>query len=137
MNIISRQPEITESLALMKRRWEFSISVVGISQCFIIYKAFYSDKSGDGAAKLWSRAEEASSDYCFPNKLEDIKVLTRAIQQNPKGAKAYYYLGNLYYDKMQYEKAVELWEQSSALDSHFPIVLRNLALAYYNKQQKL
>lgn len=81
----------------------------------------------------WSRAEESSPLYCFPNKLEDIKVLEYAIQNNPNGSYAYYYLGNLYYDKLQYEKATRLWETSARLNSAFPTVHRNLALSYFNK----
>ena len=53
-----------------------------------------------------------------------------------KPAKANYYLGNLYYDKLQYEKAMKLWEDSMKLEDTFPTVLRNLALSYYNKFHK-
>ena len=53
---------------------------------------------------------------------------------NPSGAKAYYYLGCLYYDKRQYDVAVEAWEESARLDETFPTVWRNLALAAFNKQ---
>ena len=84
---------------------------------------------------LYERAEHCAPDYCFPNKLEDIAVLEQAIVANPKGAKAYYYLGNLYYDKLQYDRAITLWEQSIMLDASYPTVHRNLAIAYYNKRQ--
>lgn len=79
-------------------------------------------------------AEQASPLYCFPNKLEDIAVLKSAIRRNAQGAKAYYYLGCLYYDKLQFEKAIELWEKSESLDDTYPTLLRNLAVANYNKQ---
>lgn len=49
-------------------------------------------------------------------------------------ANACYYVGCLYYDKLQYEAAVENWERSAQLNPSFPTVWRNLALAYYNKQ---
>ena len=61
-------------------------------------------------------------------------MLETAIAENPEGAKAYYYLGCLCYDKLQFEKAAELWEKSIRLDDGYPTVHRNLALAYYNKQ---
>ncbi len=48
-------------------------------------------------------------------------------------AKAAYYLGNLYYDKLQWKEALTLWEMSEAADPDFPTVWRNLALVYYNK----
>ncbi|MDE6920379.1 MAG: DUF5107 domain-containing protein, partial [Lachnospiraceae bacterium] len=77
-------------------------------------------------------AEEQKPDYCFPNKLEDIAVLQSAIDRGCH-AKAPYYLGNLYYDKLQWQEAVRLWELSVKTDPTFPTAHRNLALAYYNK----
>lgn len=97
------------------------------------YKAFYTGMLHEAGDSLLDAAEKACPDYCFPNKLEDIQVLQYAIAQNPQGARAYYYLGNLYYDKMQYETATRMWEKSAALDDSFSIVFRNLALSYYNK----
>ena len=78
-------------------------------------------------------AEACPPDYCFPNKLEDIAVLTFA-SGFPATPKAKYYLGCLFYDKLQWKKSVTLWESSRAEDDSFPTVHRNLALAYYNKE---
>lgn len=100
------------------------------------YKAYYYGKLGDWERSTaeYQNAEAEIPDCCFPNKLEDIAVLETAIRRHPKGAKAYYYLGNLYYDKLQFEMAISLWEKSTALDDTYPTVHRNLALAYYNKR---
>lgn len=102
------------------------------------YKAHYLTKTGDaGAAQAeYAKADAASPLYCFPNKPEDLIVLEDAVRNYPDGAKAYYYLGCLYYDKLQFEKAADLWEKSASLDDSFPTVHRNLALAYYNKQKR-
>lgn len=54
----------------------------------------------------------------------------------PEGSKAPYYLGNLWYDKKQYDRALECWEYSRERDDTFPTVHRNLALVYYNKKQE-
>ena len=99
------------------------------------YRAFYLDKLGENerAREALVKAQSESFKYCFPNKLEDIQVLERCIEMMPEGSKAYYYLGCLYYDKLGYEKAVRLWEKSKELDDSFPTLLRNLAIAYYNK----
>ncbi|MDO5702269.1 MAG: DUF5107 domain-containing protein, partial [Lachnospiraceae bacterium] len=100
------------------------------------YRALYHEKLGrkeECAAEL--EAAEACDPYCtFPNKLEDIAVLEHAIQRNERGAKAYYYLGCLYYDKLQFERAIDLWERSEELDDSYPTLLRNLAIAYSNKR---
>lgn len=86
------------------------------------------------AVKAFADAEAADSYCCFPNRLEDIIALRCAIEMNPTGAKAPYYLGCLFYDKRQYDEAVKCWELSNRLAPSFPTVWRNLALAAYNKE---
>ena len=81
-------------------------------------------------------AEQACPDYCFPNRPEDVAALEAAKKQNPKGAKAPYYLGCLYYAARQYDLAIENWELSAKLDPSFPTVWRNLALGRFNKQDR-
>ncbi len=100
-----------------------------------LYQKANAENNKDIIDALYEKAEQCAPDYCFPNKLEDIAVLEQAIAANPKGAKAYYYLGNLYYDKLQYDRAIALWEKSIMLDASYPIAHRNLAIAYYNKRK--
>ena len=100
------------------------------------YAAYYLRRQNKDGSAMLAEAEAACPDYCFPNKAEDIQVLESAIAENPQGAKAYYYLGCLYYDKLQHEKATALWEESARLDDSFAITWRNLALSYYNKYQQ-
>lgn len=97
--------------------------------------AYQAHLGNEGSAKdMFIMAEKADSYLCFPNKLEDIAVLRTAIRVNPEDAKANYYLGCLYYDRLQYDEAIELWEKSLELDDSFPTVYRNLSIAYYNKR---
>lgn len=98
-------------------------------------EALYRRKLGENtrADELVQEGEKCTPDYCFPNRLEDIAVLCSAMEHGGI-RKAPYYLGNLYYDKLQYEEAMALWEQAAAHDDSFPTVHRNLALAYYNKR---
>ncbi|MBR6194082.1 MAG: DUF5107 domain-containing protein [Prevotella sp.] len=93
---------------------------------------------GDAVAAndAFEQAEKVDSYCCFPNRLEDVVVLTMAKTMNPDGARAPYYLGCLYYDKRQYDVAIENWELSARLDPQFPTVWRNLALARFNKQDR-
>ena len=90
----------------------------------------------DKAKECFKQAEQTDSYCCFPNRLEDILALECAKALNPDGAKAPYYLGCLYYDKRQYDVAVDNWERSAARDATFPAVWRNLALARFNKQNQ-
>ena len=88
------------------------------------------------ANAAFEQAEQVDSYCCFPNRLEDVNVLTLAKTMNPDGAKAPYYLGCLYYDKRQYDVAIGNWEESAKLDPTFPTVWRNLALARFNIQHR-
>ena len=89
-------------------------------------------KNKNQSLKYFDKASKIKPDYCFPSRLESISVLNKAILENPDDSKAYYYLGNLWYDKKGYKKAIRLWEKSITLDSNFPTVHRNLAIAYFN-----
>ncbi|MCD8380332.1 MAG: DUF5107 domain-containing protein [Lachnospiraceae bacterium] len=80
-------------------------------------------------------AAHCACDYCFPVRLHDILALSFAIEQNPADASAHYLLGNLYYDKGRWKKALALWQEAEALDSENAIVHRNLALLYFNKKK--
>jgi tetratricopeptide (TPR) repeat protein len=79
-----------------------------------------------------AQAEAESPLYCFPARLEEMIVLEDAIKRNPSGARAHYYLGNLYYDKRRYQDAMRCWRRSVELDGEFSIPWRNLGLAEFN-----
>ncbi|WNR42684.1 DUF5107 domain-containing protein [Paenibacillus roseipurpureus] len=78
--------------------------------------------------------QAAASDYCFPNSLFDLQVLTYTITADASDAKAHYYLGNWYYDKRRHEDAITHWEASRVIQENFATVHRNLSLAYFNKR---
>ena len=85
---------------------------------------------------LWKKAMETCPDYCFPNRLEDAYILGVASELSGADARANYYLGCLYYDKRQYDLAIENWEKAVEADPKFPTAWRCLALARFNKQDK-
>lgn len=87
-----------------------------------------------GVDEAFEKGATTCPDYCFPNRTEAVLALRCAMKHRPQDAKAPYYLGNLYYDKRQYDVAAELWEQSATLDTDFPTTRRNLALYYFNKK---
>jgi tetratricopeptide (TPR) repeat protein len=86
----------------------------------------------DLSAEYRTLVAMASPDYCFPSRLEEMKILEEALARNPLDAKGSYYLGNLYYDKKRYEDAIALWEKSVELEDGFSIPWRNLGIAYFN-----
>lgn len=88
------------------------------------------------AESAYGQASKYPSDYCFPNRPEAVLALKDAMHMNKKDAKAPYYLGCLYYDKRQYDVAMEVWRESAEIDPKFPTVWRNLALRLFNKEHK-
>ena len=116
--------------------WQLAIRVKAVTPMTYYYMAGLTPNpslKGEMTPNL-KLAEDADSTCCFPNRPEDVIALEAAKEKNPKGAKAPYYLGCLYYDKRQYDLAIENWELSAQLDPQFPTVWRNLALARFNKQ---
>ncbi len=102
------------------------------------FKAWFEFQKGDqtASAETLRKAGNACPDYCFPNQSEAVVVLDWAKLQNPMDAKAPYYLGNFWYNARQYDEATTNWELSVGIDDGFPTVHRNLALAYFNKQNE-
>lgn len=86
------------------------------------------------ALNFFKKGAAADAHNCFPNRLEDIAVLQMAAAVNATDAKASYYLGNLWYDKRQYDEAIASWELSIKRDASFPTAFRNLGIAYFNKR---
>ena len=115
--------------------WNVAISEKAVTPMTYYYLGNCLHQGGlPGVSQAFEEAAKACPDYCFPNRLEAILALQCAMELNPSDAKAPYYLGNLYYDKRQYDLAIEAWETSARLDPQFPTVWRNLALAAFNKQ---
>ena len=102
------------------------------------YKAWLAAEDGqpEEAKNLYRIAAAGHPGGCFPNKIEEVLILKKAIALNPADARARYYLGNLWYDKRQYPEAIACWEEAVQLDAAFPTAYRNLALAHYNKLGK-
>ena len=86
------------------------------------------------AVLCFQNGEAAASDYCFPNRIEEIAILEAAISVLDTAPMAHYYLGNLLYDKKQYAAAVCHWEIAVTEKGTLSAAYRNLAMAYFNKE---
>jgi tetratricopeptide (TPR) repeat protein len=100
------------------------------------YLAYFAEKQGADPAEYYRKAFAAPPELVFPFQQEAISVLRRAMEANPKDARAPYYLGTLLFD-WQPAEAIRLWETSRSLDPSFPIVHRNLAAAYARQENAL
>ncbi len=95
------------------------------------YQGYYALQLGrlQQAKESFQTASMLPPDYVFPFRLEEIAILKAAIEHNPADSKAPYYLGNLLFDK-QPEEAIRWWEKSVAMGERYPVLQRNLGLAY-------
>jgi tetratricopeptide (TPR) repeat protein len=87
-----------------------------------------------GKTDWYALAAQQPPDWCFPVRLEEQVILEAACDAKPADARAPYYLGNLYYDKKQYNRAIQAWDAATKLDPSFSIPWRNLSIALYNKR---
>lgn len=94
----------------------------------------FKSENREKALVQFTIANKITANCNFAYRLEVIEALKCAIDLQPTNSKAYFQLGNLLYDKKQYNKAIEYWETSKIIDNTFPTVHRNLALAYFNKE---
>jgi len=86
------------------------------------------------AKEIFAIAKKMPPEDHFAYRLEAIAALNSAIRTDSKDAMAHYHLGNLWYDKRQYDESIKHWETSKKINPDFPTSRRNLALAYFNKK---
>ncbi|MCC5835081.1 MAG: DUF5107 domain-containing protein [Opitutales bacterium] len=77
-------------------------------------------------------ASTASSDYFFPSRLEELKILEWAVNVNPQDRNAHYGLGNYCADKRRHISAITHWAAAVQADPSFARGYRNLGQAYWN-----
>jgi len=89
------------------------------------------------AKKYASLIENCKLDYCFPNKLEEEKILRKIIESNIGNGKIYYCLGNLLFSKYRYDEALSLWEKAIELGLKYSVLHRNIGLALWKIKNNL
>jgi len=90
---------------------------------------FHKTDNNKLAAENFLKARSLPTDYCFPYRLESLKVFQTALEYFPDDSRAYYYRGNLLYDR-QPEEAMKDWHQAVKLERDLSIAHRNLGWGY-------
>ncbi len=86
----------------------------------------------DAAADYVKKAESMTTDLCFPNKPEEQQILEYVISLPLAVPKAHYFLGELLYDRKQYEAAMMHWQTAITRMPELAPAHRNLSIASYN-----
>jgi tetratricopeptide (TPR) repeat protein len=123
-----------EAISLLKESIDSPDEVYPMVYYFL---GWFTSQSGniEAAENYFTKAEQMSPDFCFPNRLEELLALNCACSNNVNRSMALFYLGNFWYSNRQYKEALSCWEKSVRLNGNFPTVRRNLAIAYYNKKK--
>jgi tetratricopeptide (TPR) repeat protein len=95
------------------------------------FRGYIQDKKGnkEQAAKYFKAGSQQSEDNCFPFRNEAIEIFKTALKYNPSDGKAYYYIGNILYDR-QPAKAIESWENAVKYSPNLALAYRNLGWGY-------
>lgn len=122
-----------EAIILLER-----ISSVATDPFVLYYIAYFYSLAGNNKAAVTYALQSFALhvDHVFANRLEDILMLQKITQLNPNDHKAWYHLGNLWYDKRQYVEAIDAWERSGEIFDGFATVHRNLGIACYNRLKR-
>jgi tetratricopeptide (TPR) repeat protein len=133
--------EIRQSSGAGSVRAPGHVGPVGMPNGFPLlyyFLGYYATRQGDhaSAARYFKMAARQDPDRCFPNNPQSLLALQMGATQNPGDAHAFYYLGNLWYDKRQVAEAARCWEAARRANPRMPTVHRNLALVYFNKQER-
>lgn len=115
--------------------WDIARAEGAVTPMTDYYRGLALLATGDteGARAAFLEGAEGNPDFVFPNTLHAVLALESALELNPSDANAHHFLGNLFYDKRQYDLAVNHWEEAARLRPTFPTSWRNLALACFNK----
>lgn len=112
--------------------------VAGLSDCPTLhyYLAYAYDQQGQEpkAKAALKKAKSCPTDYCFPFRLESLDVYDFALQVNPQDSRAWYYRGNLLFDR-QPEEAMAAWQKAVTYEPNLAIAYRNLGWGeFYTRQ---
>ena len=108
----------------------------GDNPMFNYYLGYVFDKQGkkQQALEQFKSASGKSVESIFPHRLKTVEVLKTALNYNPDEGKAYYYIGNILYDK-QPEYAIQNWENAVKHSPSLAIAFRNLGWGYYRHNE--
>ncbi len=98
------------------------------------YRGYCREKLGQSAPSDFKDAAKLPTDYVFPNRAEDLEVLTAALKANRQDASAHYLLGTLYFSKGVTDQALAEWDQARKLNPQIPVLHASLGRALLHEK---
>jgi len=83
------------------------------------------------------KARNASPEFGFPSRLEDVLALEFALKENQNDLHAKYFLGNFCYAHERYDEGIQLWLESVKGMASYDVLLRNLGIAFWQRKNDL
>ena len=96
---------------------------------FGYFKAAAQMKKGQDAARTLAAAAAMPTDYCFPNRLEEVEVLKIAVAAAPGHANTWYYLGCAEWNLDRKDAGLADWKKCVALAPRHALALRCIGFA--------
>ena len=98
------------------------------------YRGYCREKLKQSGSADFSAASKLAAGYVFPNRAEDLDVLTAARVANSHDASAHYLLGTLYFSKGMTEEALAEWEQARRFNAQIPVLHASLGRALLHEK---
>lgn len=96
------------------------------------YRGYCREKMGQSSSADYSAAEKMSTEYVFPNRTDDLRVLSAALKANSQDARAHYLLGTLFFSKGATDRALAEWDEARKLNPRIPVLHASLGRALLN-----
>lgn len=100
------------------------------------YGAYCREKLHQSGSDAFNKAAKLPTDYVFPDRAEDLEVLSAALKSNQQDASAHYLIGTLYFSKGLADQALTEWQQARELNSHIPVLHASLGRALLRVKDK-
>ena len=116
----------------MKKESVIILLIVAFVAGFIVgavsgIKFYSTERGGDRSAQT---GEAGQGSGARPVSAEEIGRLEAIVSKEPTNLQALVTLGNLYFDSNQYQKAIDVYERSLAIDPKNPDVRTDLGIMY-------
>jgi tetratricopeptide (TPR) repeat protein len=101
----------------------------------VYFRGYCREKLGESGENDYLQASRLSTEYIFPNTVEDQQALKAAIRTNEKDATAHYLLGIWYFAREKTDEALSQWQQARKLNPEIPVLQASLGLALLHRKQ--